>query len=470
MIKVALRTVWTRPVRSAVLSGGFGLSVAVMAGLLGVGDVILQQARAPQLEGGGHVVLAGTGGALPGAHYVLGGLLKAPRWNERVSVAAPFARQRLYLVREEGAPLPVQATAGVPGLERHLGDAETHAQPAWQDTAADRAWSEPDAETVLRRLDRFHAVPDVPRYAASWMEWLYFNGSAGDARFYVTFLAGAPGKDGRQPLGVRLQVHIDGREHSWWSATRVEPEALLATAPDLDVGGCRVRLVGRAYHIDLAFEGRRAEGDGKDRRLEGELRLEADPTRAAPPMTLRGAGGWLSGYVVPVFRGALSGELRWDGQVVSLDAGSGYHDHNWGFWEGVAWRWGQVSSAGLSIVYGRVLPPEEAADPQRAPAFLGVMDAGGPLVFSRSVRIHESGEGPRGAPGRIDVQASGPDLDLRLSFAVSEVVRTPWRPRDPGERHSGQDLLQMSGDWRVRGTLGANRVHFAARGSAETFR
>jgi hypothetical protein len=57
IVKVALRSFAARPVRSAVLVVGFGLGVGVMVTLLGVGGVILEQARAPELAGGGDVVV-----------------------------------------------------------------------------------------------------------------------------------------------------------------------------------------------------------------------------------------------------------------------------------------------------------------------------------------------------------------------------------------------------------------------------
>ena len=56
---------------------------------------------------------------------------------------------------------------------------------------------------------------------------------------------------------------------------------------------------------------------------------------------------------------------------VSFDGLAGYHDHNWGFWEGVRWQWGQVAHGDLSIVFGRVFPPSTVADPGRVPGFLG---------------------------------------------------------------------------------------------------
>src|SRR4030095_2789043 len=101
----------------------------------------------------------------------------------------------------------------------------------------------------------------------------------------------------------------------------------------------------------------------------GDIVIEAVPGRSLAPVVIRGAGGWVSGYTVPVMSGMLSGSLVVDGHQVALN-GSGYHDHNWGFWQGVSWRWGQVQHEGLSYVYGRVIPPPDAADPARLPGFL----------------------------------------------------------------------------------------------------
>jgi hypothetical protein len=40
--RLALRSLATRPLRTVILAVGFGLGVAVMAILLGVGEVVLQ--------------------------------------------------------------------------------------------------------------------------------------------------------------------------------------------------------------------------------------------------------------------------------------------------------------------------------------------------------------------------------------------------------------------------------------------
>ena len=58
ILRLALRSLLTHPIRTLVLACGFGLGVGVMAMLLGVGEVILDQARSPAVSGGGDVVIA----------------------------------------------------------------------------------------------------------------------------------------------------------------------------------------------------------------------------------------------------------------------------------------------------------------------------------------------------------------------------------------------------------------------------
>ena len=55
--RLALRSLTAHPVRSAVLAAGFGVGVAVMAILLGVAAIVLQQAQSPALVGGGDVLI-----------------------------------------------------------------------------------------------------------------------------------------------------------------------------------------------------------------------------------------------------------------------------------------------------------------------------------------------------------------------------------------------------------------------------
>src|SRR5438132_1649698 len=175
IVRLALRSLLAHPVRTLVLACGFGLGVSVMATLLGVGEVILDQARSPALAGGGDVVIASETGTVTAASWILSSALRTALFKGRIAVASPTSRATLFLVGTS-EPVAIRARGGIPNLERALGDSETSQVAAWVDTPADISWSAPDPGAALRALDRFHQIPDVPLRADSWAEWLYFNG------------------------------------------------------------------------------------------------------------------------------------------------------------------------------------------------------------------------------------------------------------------------------------------------------
>lgn len=467
--RLALRSLLLHPIRTAVLAGGFGLGIAVMANLLGVAEVVLEQSRSPALVGGGDVVLTGATGRLTSARYLLWGALGSSAFADRVKVASPTRRATLYLV-ENGATTRLRARGGIPSLERALDDPETAGHPAWVDAPADAAWISPDPAEVLRSMDRFHPVPDVPARAGSWSEWLYFNGQAGSTRFYLTFLVGPMRDNGRRVAGVRLQLDRDGQTSTYGEAADVDPDEVLATAPDLTIGRSRVRVEGDRYRVTFDLQGDRTSssrrsGPGRAR-AEGELVLTARRGQSLPPLSITGARGWVSGYVVPVMSGALDGTIQVGGDVLSMAGGTGYHDHNWGFWEGVSWQWGQVQHEGLSILYGRVFPPADAADASRIPGFMMVLGPDGPLGQATRVTIEETIDPRLDRPGRIVVTGDSSSLDLRLEVEVDSAIRTPMRE---GPLATGLDFLQMRGRYRVSGTAGDRALDFVAPGAAETF-
>ena len=460
ILLLALRSLLSRPVRSAVLAGGFGLGVAVMAALLGIGGVILEQARTPALAGGGDVVIGGQTGRIATARFVLADVLSGGTLGRRVKVAAPFSSASLYLLDERGAT-PIVARGGIPSLERSLGDPETGGLAAWMDTPADREWLSPSHEQVLRSMDRFHPIPDVPGRASSWSEWLYFNGGTGSTRFYLTFLAGPYIGPSERRLGVRLQLERDGVLRSY-SSSGVVTDEQLASAPDLTLGPNSVRLVGSEYRLRLDLAG---ESGGT--RVSGDIIVRAQRGRSLPPFTMRGGGGWVSGYVVPVMAGELDGALRIGAERIDLSGGTSYHDHNWGFWEGVRWRWGQVEGDGLAFVFGRVHPPPDAADAGRLPGFIVAIGKEGPVGYATDVTIEETDDPVRTEPRRMVVRGRGESLTLTLDIEVNHTTAT----RLPvGFFGSGMRFLQLRGTYRVSGEVDGRAIDFRATGSAETFR
>ena len=470
ILRLAWRSLLAHPVRSLVLACGFGLGVGVMGMLLGVGEVILEQARSPAIVGGGDVVISSATGRLQSATWMLSSALRGRALEGRIAAASPTRRATLFL-EKDGRTIPVRVRGGIPSLERAIGDSETASIATWSDSEADRAWSTPDPAAALRRLDRFHPIPDVPLRADSWAEWLYFNGRTADHRFYLTFLVGPRQGDGKRSAGVRLQLVRAGELLSFSTGADVDEAELLREAPDLTIGRNHVRLNGVRYQIAIDLpadvDDAGARNGGRAARVSGSLFIEALPGRTLPPVTIRGADGWRSGYVVPVMAGALGGTLFVDGESITFDGGEGYHDHNWGFWKDVSWQWGQVQYGDLSIVYGRIRPPPDAADPDRVPGLLAAFGPDGLTGYATNVSIEETNDAASGRPERIVVRGRSSSLDLTLNLAVDETVVT----RTGGEMFGGGlDFLQLRAEYRVLGRAGDRTIDFTARGSAETFR
>jgi hypothetical protein len=504
ILRLALRSLLTHPIRTLVLACGFGLGVGVMAMLLGVGEVILDQARSPAVSGGGDVVIASSTGDLPSARWILSSALRTGGFERRVSAASPSRRATLYLVRnaKQGVglgfsradtatqnvgpgfsranTLAIRVQGGIPSLERAIGDPETSSITSWTDAVLDAPWSSPDPGAALTALDRFHPIPDVPARTESWAEWLYFNGHAGDNRFYLTFLVGPKRASGKRIAGVRLQLDRAGQRSTYSHTQEVNEADVLSSAPNLTIGSNRVRLDGMRYRItldlphdvasDVGSGVRSAVGPGFSRavrRVTGDIIIEASPGRALPPLEIRGAGGWVSGYVVPVMSGRLTGSLLVDGTPVVLDEGAGYHDHNWGFWKDVSWRWGQVHHGDLSFVYGRVHPPADAADAERIPGFLAAIGPNGPVGYATNVSIEETNDPATGHPRSITVTGRSSSLDVAMGLTVDDAIVTK---RGAGLFGDEQDFLQLRARYRVRGRAGDRSIDFTASGAAETFR
>ena len=454
--RLALRSLTAHPVRSAVLAAGFGFGVSVMAILLGVADIVLEQAQSPALVGGGDVRIR-LSRSVP-ARLVLSGTLQSEALRPRIRAAAGSHTDELYLLHD-GTATQVRARGGIPSAERELDDPETAAVDAWRDSPDDLAWTQASPDQLLRQIDRFHEAPDVPRWADSWAEWLYFNGRAGDTRFYLTFLAGPKTSGGNRVAGVQLQLERLGQMDTFGGSTEVT-DADLADAPDLRIGSSSVRLDGMTYRIHLDLT------DDSGRRVVGDVAIEASAGRFVPPIEIAGVRGWRTGYVVPVMSGDLSGVLAVDGDSVPLDGGTGYHDHNWGFWEDVSWQWGQAQDGDLSLIYGRVFPPPEAADPEQFPGFVGALGPDGPLGYSTDVQITETNDA-QGQPRTIDLRARSTALTLDLRFEVASIETTRMAQ---GPLGNGVNFLQMRGQYTVTGQVGTRDIRFTAPGSAETFR
>ena len=268
-----------------------------MAILLGVAEVVLQQAQSPLLVGGGDVVVA-MGRDTPAP------LLLAARCRpRRCGTACAWPRPPTpptCISRYAGARARVDGRGGIPSLERALGDPETAER-----RGLDRHQRGPGVDQAVARC---RLAPGGPlssdsgraRLAGVLGRWLYFNGRSDDARFYLTFLVGPEVRPGVRAAGVRLQLERGGRMESF-SGSEELPDAALNQARIWPLP-----KLGHARRPDLSHPPRpgRARRHAVDRRSD---RPGATPGRMAPPIEILGARGWRSGYVVPVMSGEMAG-------------------------------------------------------------------------------------------------------------------------------------------------------------------
>src|SRR5262249_40443201 len=126
-----------------------------------------------------------------------------------------------------------------------------------------------------------------------------------------------------------------------------------------------------------------------------------------------------------------------------------------------------VQASGMSIVYGRVRPPADAADANRLPAFLMVLGPDGPLGYASGVAIEETNRAESESPSQIAVRAESQSVNLSMTLDVGETAVT--KPR-PGAVGTGLDFIQMRASYHVSGQVSGKPVDFHAQGSAETFR
>ncbi len=207
--------------------------------------------------------------------------------------------------------------------------------------------------------------------------------------------------------GVRLQLDRDGHSTSYSADSVVDEASVLAQAPDLDIAGNRVRLEGSTYRMTLALPG-----------LDGEIALDPAAQRSMPPATIRGAGGWVSGYVVPALSGTMRGTLRDRRRSAHVRRRRRLSRSQLGI---LGRRPLAVGSGGARRCVDRVRPrvstSRRGGRRRESPDFLRCSARDGLLGFSTNVAIDDATE------GRVDVRATR-GLDLHLTLSVDETVRS----------------------------------------------
>ncbi len=161
-------------------------------------------------------------------------------------------------------------------------------------------------------------------------------------------------------------------------------------------------------------------GHGRDRRSKRRpagCAADRDPRRGWLAIGLRGARD--VGH-------ARAGRSRSTASDL-LDGGTGYHDHNWGFWEGVSWQWGRCSTRAVLRLRPRVSAARRRRSRPHARLPRGARTGRPDSATPADVTIAETNDPPPGRPRRIVVRGRGPALDLVMRLTVEDAVVTPFR-------------------------------------------
>ena len=496
---LARRNLAVRPGRSLLFLAGYALAVGVMIALLSVGEAIVGQARDKDLVGGADLVLVPEGSdvevlklggvtamfsTIPNARFVYRQLLRGPRFADVIADAAPTWAGRTVFLRGRPGGTIVQglASATIPSLERAIG---TRTLPAeWRDSPGEARFALLAGPSLYAEMDHGHRPDPAHPQAARWAEWWYFNllDAASGRYAYLSFFVAGDLAAGRALGSLSIQLGAPGQpavRHAF--VVPIDTTAIALDDVAVTIAGPRdratVRRVDGFYRLAARFRDLRS-----GRPVALDLDVVPEPRAYFPPLVLRGADGFESGYVVPAVLARGRGTIDVAGARTVFDGALAYHDHNWGYWRDVAWDWGQVQSpdARFALVYGTVRAPELARGGQddlpfaivtAADGFLGVLRPdsivyggwhAGPMVAGAPVRV----------PGTIGFRAARGADSLTVSLAVEDLAASlpAGDPRAEGPRlGGGRVFLQMRGRWTVRGRVGGRRMEFTAPGAAETF-
>lgn len=478
--RLAFRSAAQRPLRSALLLGGYGLGVGVTVALLSIATALLEQARDRELVGGGDLTVlpAGidletfrTGGVssmyftIEQAPFLYREVLRSARHEKGILSAAPWIDDALLYTRLGGEVIPVAASGEIPSLSEALGVPPTLLSGSWHDRPADRAWQTPDDSTLYAQIDRFHRPPRSAQGDPTWAEWHYFNVllPGGRGWLYLTYMIAGDiesGQWGGRMLATLVEA-AEERERAYEADVAPAEVEFFHDRPDVRIGASEVRLGPDARYELVAVL---PELEGSDT-LRVRLSIHSPQKRYVPPLEI--GGELASGYTVPILAGAAEGEICAGGSCTSLHEAPAYHDHNWGTWRAVTWEWGTVRAGSFALVYGGVL---DSGAPAGSP-FLFLADS---LGFRRVLDVgeitYEWGSRPVGARRhprptglRLLARAGGDSLVLR---ARTDHVRVTELTGEQGERRL---FFQLRGTARLSGTVGAETVEAAGEGFFETW-
>ncbi len=503
---LAFRNIIYRPWRSVLLFFGYGVGVAVMIVLLSVGEALLTQAKDEKLVGGGAITVlpqgldvevmktGGVGGlffSIDHSRFIYDQLLASPRLVKSVRAVAPQIDGRLvYLTTTKGYEFPVRADGEIPDKTRELRGPLLIGAGKWTNDDGDRRWVSPTPAELRDEIDHFHLPPDSAANRASWAEWHYFNVVSPDKKHwaFISFIVAGDVTSEKWGGSVAVTLRDEGgASRKFASFVPRQAVEFSNSKADLTIGKSTVRVQpdgNYAVHAEV-----NALQDGAPMTID--LIVSPAPRAYFPGASLS-SGDFVSGYTVPGLRANASGKICVSGSCSTYDAAQSYHDHNWGVWRGVTWDWGAARAGSYTILYGRVLGPEQGG--KHNPLFVYVVDSLGfravmrpqDITYVDGREIVVDGKTLRVPSKAMFADVRGADT-LRVELDIEDAIGTdnrrpvgegsPFATAKPerGDPESEAAMpkpyfIQMKGIARITGRLGGSPIAGSGTGFFETYR
>jgi hypothetical protein len=506
---LALRNITHRPWRSLLLFFGYGVGVAVMIVLLSVGEALLSQARDEKLVGGGTITVlpqgldvevmktGGIGGmffSIDHSRFIYRQLLAAPRLAPVVSAVAPQIEDRLvYMYVRPGDQFTVLARGEIPSRTVKVRAPLDIAAGKWVDDDGDRRWIAPTPVELRHEIDHFHIPPESLANGDSWAEWHYFNVLSADRKrwAFISFIVAGDIRTEKWGGSITITLRDEaggGRSRKFVSYVRRQDVRFSTTEADVSLDGSSVMVAPNGNYMVRALA--REENSG------GTIRVNLDVT-PSPGAYFPGAslstGDFISGYTVPALRASATGDICVNSNCERFQDAQSYHDHNWGVWHNVTWDWGASRAGNYTILYGRVLGPNQLG--ANTPLLVYLVDSlGFRSVFRPKAVTYEDnrvivvdGRSIHVPSRAVFADARGADT-LRVELSIEDAIGTDTRRQAPGGAPFGEKnaveergdptggtgarpyFIQMKGTARISGRVGGIPIAGSGTGFFETYR
>lgn len=328
----------------------------------------------------------------------------------------------------------------------------------------------------LGRADAVSALrtdPGLPGRYSEWHHFTFHDAAAGVHGICNLALSGDVRDPDRSRAGLSLVVSEGARWRGTMNLYGTEEAAFEPGTVDLAVGPGAAVLEDGRYRVRAALK-------------DGSVALDAVWSPRAEALRVDSIGGMVSTCIVP--RLDVEGTVAVDGRTHRL-AGTGYHDHNWGYWEwgrDLGWNWGYVADPSperpRTVVFGQVTDAGRAAARSDMVVAVWEDERWSQAFLDDAVRVTADGDLPlagvprvpgvlaaiegrrRPVPRRLGVRAEDGEQWLELSLDVGGALQflVP---------HAGGDgtttVSELLGTYDVKGALDGEPIGFSAPGFAE---